>query len=138
MRVDRINYQKTFNLGNYTSERIGMEAELEGGESAQDQLLILKAAVEKLHKDSNPQLDFGLTDASSMTWEDTGIKNSLTMSKDRVVSFTQIPTIDPRAQETAEIGIDNATTIKDLEFYADIAVKYGLVEMYLNKKKTLK
>jgi len=48
-----------------------------------------------------------------------------------------IPTIDPRAYETAEIGIDNATTIQDLEFYADIAVKYGLVEMYLNKKKQL-
>jgi len=51
--------------------------------------------------------------------------------------FAPIPTIDPRAYETAEIGIDNATTIQDLEFYADIAVKYGLVEMYLNKKKTL-
>lgn len=48
-----------------------------------------------------------------------------------------VPTIDPRAYETVEIGIDNATTIQDLEFYADIAVKYGLVEMYLNKKKTL-
>ena len=48
-----------------------------------------------------------------------------------------IPTIDPRAYETAEIGIDNATTIQDLELYADIAVKYGLVEMYLNKKNAL-
>ena len=52
-------------------------------------------------------------------------------------NIASLPTIDPRAQETAEIGIDDATTIKDLEFYADIAVKYGLVEMYLAKKKTL-
>ena len=53
------------------------------------------------------------------------------------ITTSSIPTIDPRAYETAEIAIDNATTIQDLEFYADIAVKYGLVEMYLNKKNAL-
>jgi hypothetical protein len=44
MRVDRINYQKTFNLGNYTSERIGLEAQLEEGDNAEFELATVERA----------------------------------------------------------------------------------------------
>ena len=80
-----------------------------------------------------------LTDAKTVNWgKPIVVGETLETASNRVFyNPPSIPTIDPRAQETAEIGIDNATTIQDLESYADIAVKYGLVEMYLAKKKTL-
>lgn len=45
MRVKTIAYGKTFNLGQYQSERIDMTADLEEGEDEQVALLRLKAAV---------------------------------------------------------------------------------------------
>lgn len=45
MRVRTIAYGKTFNRGNYESERIDMSAELEEGEDEQVAVLRLKAAV---------------------------------------------------------------------------------------------
>lgn len=45
MRVKTIAYGKTFNLGNYESQRIDMTAELEEGEDEQVALMRLKAAV---------------------------------------------------------------------------------------------
>jgi hypothetical protein len=45
MHVKTIAYGKTFNLGNYESQRIDMTAELEEGEDEQVALMRLKAAV---------------------------------------------------------------------------------------------
>lgn len=45
MKVKTIAYGKTFNLGNYESQRIDMTAELDEGEDEQLALLRLKAAV---------------------------------------------------------------------------------------------
>lgn len=45
MQVKTIAYGKTFNLGNYQSERIDMTADLDEGEDEQVALLRLKAAV---------------------------------------------------------------------------------------------
>lgn len=45
MKVKTIAYGKTFNLGNYESQRIDMTAELDEGEDEQIALLRLKAAV---------------------------------------------------------------------------------------------
>jgi hypothetical protein len=55
MKIDRINYQKTFNLGNYCSERVGIEMEIIPGEelSAMEEA---KKFVEEWHKLTNPQL----------------------------------------------------------------------------------
>ena len=55
MRIDRINYQKTFNLGNYCSEKVGVEMEVEPGE-ANKALDEAKKFVEDWHKSNNPQL----------------------------------------------------------------------------------
>lgn len=45
MKVTTIAYGKTFNKGNYESERIDMTAELEEGEDEQVALMRLKATV---------------------------------------------------------------------------------------------
>lgn len=49
MHIEKINYQKTFNLGNYTSEKIGVEIALHQGESATKALNIAKELVEEYH-----------------------------------------------------------------------------------------
>ena len=49
MEIRTINYQKTFNLGNYQSERIGVEIALEQGESANKAIDLAKQFVEECH-----------------------------------------------------------------------------------------
>lgn len=49
MHIAKVNYQKTFNLGNYQSEKIGIEMELNQGESASKALDICKDLVEEYH-----------------------------------------------------------------------------------------
>src|SRR5574341_1306594 len=114
MRVDRINYQKTFNLGNYTSERIGMEAELESGESAEEQLLILKKAVEDLHRSNNPGFY-----VESIPYNEPPMYNGSSSS-------THLPSIDYKAKERLEILIDDSANIEQLIFYELDAEKCGL------------
>jgi len=52
MHINQISYQKTFNLGNYSSERIGVEIVINEGEDAKEALNTAKALVEEYHKQS--------------------------------------------------------------------------------------
>ena len=52
MHIQTINYQKTFNLGNYSSEKIGVEIVLNAGEDAKQALDTAKALVEEYHKEN--------------------------------------------------------------------------------------
>ena len=54
MHIDRIQYQKTFNLGMYQSEKIGVELTLNEGENAEQALDTAKSLVEEYHKKNNP------------------------------------------------------------------------------------
>jgi hypothetical protein len=53
MHIQTINYQKTFNLGNYSSERIGVEIAINAGEDAKEALQTAKEFVEEFHKEKN-------------------------------------------------------------------------------------
>lgn len=55
MHIQTINYQKTFNLGNYSSERIGVEISINAGEDAKEALETAKQLVEEFHKESKSQ-----------------------------------------------------------------------------------
>ena len=50
MHIQTINYTRTFNLGNYSSEKIGVEFALNQGESANKALDIARELVEEYHK----------------------------------------------------------------------------------------
>ena len=52
MHIAKVNYQKTFNLGNYQSEKIGIEMELNQGESASKALDVCKELVEEYHREN--------------------------------------------------------------------------------------
>lgn len=50
--IERVSYQKTFNLGNYSSERIGVDIVLNEGEDAKLALSEASKLVHEYHKDS--------------------------------------------------------------------------------------
>lgn len=52
MHIQVINYQKTFNLGNYSSERIGVEIAVNAGEDAKEALATARQLVEEYHKEN--------------------------------------------------------------------------------------
>lgn len=56
MIVKTVSYQKTFNLGNYCSERIGLEMELEEGKTIEETLDEAKKIATEWHEANNPQL----------------------------------------------------------------------------------
>jgi hypothetical protein len=53
MHIEKVNYQKVFNLGSYTSERIGVELLLEKGDNAKFALEEAKKLVEEFHKQNH-------------------------------------------------------------------------------------
>ena len=57
MHIQTINYTRTFNLGNYSSEKIGVEFALNQGESADKALDNAKQLVEEYHKKSVKQIE---------------------------------------------------------------------------------
>ncbi len=56
MHIQTINYTKTFNLGNYSSEKIGVEFSINQGESANKALDIARDLVEDYHKQNVARL----------------------------------------------------------------------------------
>ena len=50
MHIQTVSYTRTFNLGNYSSEKIGVEFSLNQGESANKALDIARELVEEYHK----------------------------------------------------------------------------------------
>lgn len=49
MQITTVNYTRTFNLGNYSSEKIGVELSINEGESANDALDVARGLVEEYH-----------------------------------------------------------------------------------------
>jgi cell fate regulator YaaT (PSP1 superfamily) len=56
MKMSEITYNRTFNLGNFNSERIGVRIEINEGESVTDALQAAKQLVEETHKANYPNL----------------------------------------------------------------------------------
>lgn len=50
-----IVYHKTYNLGNYSSHKIGVEIEMEEGDDIQQVILFAKQETDKFHLDSIPK-----------------------------------------------------------------------------------
>lgn len=51
MRISKIDYQKVFNTGNFTSQRYTVEIVLEEGDSEMTAIRMAKESVEKFHYD---------------------------------------------------------------------------------------
>lgn len=57
MIIDRISYQRVFAIGNYVTERIGLEAGLDDKEDPQTALEHLKIMVNQLHAETLTQIE---------------------------------------------------------------------------------
>jgi len=55
MHISKVNYTKTFNLGSYQSEKIGVEIDLNEGEDAKEALSTAKALVHEYYMEGLPE-----------------------------------------------------------------------------------
>jgi hypothetical protein len=121
MHIQTIIYQRTFNLGNYSSEKIGVEFAINQGESANKALDIARELVEDYHKQNVAKLkDLGYFNNEQITEEviPTQSKKSL-------------------AEKTKEF-IDACKTKEELRAWELMAKSNSeLLEHYNNKLKTI-
>jgi len=66
MKITKVNYQKAFWIGSYLQDKVGVEIELEEGESPEQVLTSAKERLENWHKEVNPllYLDLGMPSQS--------------------------------------------------------------------------
>jgi len=62
MQIILVTYTKTFNLGNYSSEKIGVEVAINEGESAKEALDTAKQLVEEYHQQTTPDNSILISD----------------------------------------------------------------------------
>lgn len=55
-KFDRVLYQKVFPIGQFTTERLGVEMQLDEGDDPKEILLTAKKLVEEFHKETNQLL----------------------------------------------------------------------------------
>ena len=58
MHISKVSYQKTFNLGNYCSEKIGVELDINPTEDAKEALNTAKALVHEFYMEGVPTIPF--------------------------------------------------------------------------------
>jgi hypothetical protein len=118
MHIQVINYQKTFNLGNYSSERIGVEIAVNAGEDAKEALATARQLVEEYHKEN-------LKPIPQQVYEE---------------SVEVIPTQSKKTlNEKTKAFIDACKTIEELKTWEVFSkINQELLEYYKKKLKSLK
>ena len=120
MHIQTIVYQRTFNLGNYSSEKIGVEFAINQGESANKALDIARELVEQYHAENVKRLK----DLSEFLGvNDEGIYEEV------------IPTQSKKtlAEKTKEF-IDSCKTIEELRAWELMAKSNSEILEHYNKK----
>ena len=121
MHIQTIIYQRTFNLGNYSSEKIGVEFAINQGESANKALDIARELVEDYHKQNVAKL------------KDLGYFNNEQITEDVIPSQSK----KSLAEKTKEF-IDSCKTEEELKAWELMAKSNSeLLEHYNNKLKTI-
>jgi hypothetical protein len=121
MHIQTVNYTRTFNLGNYSSEKIGVEFALNQGESANKALDSARELVEEYHKQNVARL------------------KDLGYFYDEQISEEVIPTQSKKtlAEKTKEF-INSCTTKEELKAWELMSKSNPeLLEHYNNKLKSL-
>jgi len=123
MHIQTIHYTRTFNLGNYSSEKIGVEFALNPGESADKALDNARQLVEEYHKKSVKQI------------EEAG----LYFEQDEPIVEKVIPTQSKKTlTERTKEFIDSCSTKQELKAW-ELMCKNNpeLLEYYNNKLNNL-
>lgn len=124
MHIQTINYTRTFNLGNYSSEKIGVEFSLNPGESANKALDNARELVEEYHKKSLKQI------------EEAGFY----FEQDEPIVEKIIPTQSKKTlTEKTKDFIDSCNTVEELKAWELMSKNNPeLQEHYNNKLNNLK
>lgn len=124
MHIQTINYTRTFNLGNYSSEKIGVEFALNPGESANKALDNARELVEEYHKKSLKQI------------EEAGFY----FEQDEPIVEKVIPTQSKKTlTEKTKDFIDSCNTVEELKAWELMSKNNPeLQEHYNNKLNNLK
>jgi cupin superfamily acireductone dioxygenase involved in methionine salvage len=123
MHIQTVSYTRTFNLGNYSSEKIGVEFALNEGESANKALDHARELVEEYHSENLKRLK----------------KNHEFLGLDEVLVEEIIPTQSKKtiAEKTKDF-IDSCKTKEELKAWELMSKNNPeLLEHYNNKLKTL-
>jgi hypothetical protein len=117
MHIQVINYQKTFNLGNYSSEKIGVEIALNQGDDAKLALQEAQKLVEEYHQENLEKIQF--QSVEEIIWNEPVKKE-----KKETKSL---------AQRTKEF-IDSCKTIKELKAWELMCKNNVELSQYYNEK----
>lgn len=124
MKITTVSYGRTYPLGNYASERIDLEADVEILDDTQEVVNRLKFMCDEIHKKNNPHL----------YQEQTPI-----VSNQQI--FTATAPIEIKQQEekispeqALKEQIDSANDLKGLEWLKPILKKFPQLETYYNEK----
>jgi hypothetical protein len=117
MHIQVINYQKTFNLGNYSSEKIGVEIALNQGDDAKLALQEAQKLVEEYHQENLEKIQF--QSVEEIIWNEPVKKE-----KKETKSVTQ---------RTKEF-IDSSKTIKELKAWELMCKNNVELSQYYNEK----
>jgi hypothetical protein len=123
MHIQTINYTRTFNLGNYSSEKIGVEFALNPGESADKALDNARQLVEEYHKKSVKQIE----------------EAAIYFEQDEPVNEKVIPTQSKKTlTERTKEFINSCTTKQELKAWELMCKNNSeLLEYYNNKLNNL-
>ena len=123
MHIQTINYTRTFNLGNYSSEKIGVEFALNPGESADRALDNARQLVEEYHKKNVKQIE----EAAHYFEQDEPIV-------EKVIPTQSKKTLTERTKEF----INSCTTKQELKAWELMCKNNSeLLEYYNNKLNNL-
>lgn len=109
MKITTVKYGRTFSLGQFQSERIDFECEIEDNETPEQILLQLKERVEQFHKETN---DTGRYVTAPDELRELGIHQIYTSSPN---IFEPPSTLTPEERTIKEI--EKTTTIEQLNEY---------------------
>jgi len=130
MQITTVNYTRTFNLGNYSSEKIGVELSINEGESANQALDVARDLVEQYHAE-NLKRQKELYDESIRD----GLYSALGIKKEEIIIPTQSK--QTLAEKTKQF-IDSCKTKEELKAWELMSKSNPeLLQHYNNKLKSL-
>jgi len=129
MHIQTVNYTRTFNLGNYSSEKIGVEFALNEGESATKALDYARELVEEYHAENVKRQKELYEDPSESLYRIIGVSPNKEI----------IPTQSKQTlSEKTKSFIDLCKTKEELKAWELMSKSNpDLLEYYNNKLKTL-
>jgi hypothetical protein len=140
MKIDRIQYKKAFSLGNYSSEHIGLEGEVNEGEDLLNCFNELRELAHEIFKKHNPHLsEFQEPDIPVVNYGGVRVNpySPPFVNKYDLEEEPQPP--KERTEEEKMIDeIENLTDLKKLESYKILAKVYPAIKQaYDNQYKKL-